>query len=87
MTKMLGSDAILRSLEAEGVDVEIDRTVGVGDSDADSADLREIQLGSQLRHFEPPDRRDSSLRRQRGQKLIAEARVHPRCATSSIWTG
>src|SRR5205823_9315419 len=60
-------------LEAERVDVEVDRTIRVGDRDADAADLGEIELGLHLRHLEPPTRRirlldarsakNSSLRR------------------------
>ena len=34
-------------LEAERVDVELDRAIGIGDGDADATDLRDVQLGRQ----------------------------------------
>ena len=60
-------------LEAERADVEVDRTIGVGNGDADPADLREIELGCHVRHVEPPVRRDLSLRQLRERKLIGVA--------------
>ena len=43
-------------LEAEGIDVEVERAVGVGDGHAHTADAVDVELGLKPCHLESPPR-------------------------------